>query len=92
MVGNPTAKKCKRDWFQTYNLIEKYNLICEETKFLDAFNPTIKQRLWHIINDKTFVKCGNPNCNNPPTFFSFHLFWRKETPTALASGRNSDHS
>jgi len=71
-IGNPTAKKCKIDWFKKYNFMDKWNQICEETFFLNKFNSPVKQRLWHIINNVGFIKCGNPVCNNPPTFFSFN--------------------
>jgi hypothetical protein len=64
------SKKCKKDWFIKYNFHQYYDGIIDATPFLK--NASLPQRCWHIINNKDFVKCANPNCNNSPTFFSFN--------------------
>ena len=88
-VGNPTAKKCKYEWFKKYNLIDIYNQICVATKFIDLYNPPIKQRIWHIINDKMFIKCQNPECVKLSSFFSFHRGYLK-TCSSACNQRNPD--
>jgi hypothetical protein len=66
------CKKCKGEWFIKYNHNIQWDYIHSHTSYLNNFNPSIPQRVWHILNDKNFVKCANPKCNNPPTFFSFN--------------------
>jgi len=45
-----------------------YNKILNETSFLDYINPTIKQRIWYILNNiKEVVMCKN--CGNTPANF-----------------------
>ena len=66
------CKKCKLEWFTKYGFINQYNQILSVTNFLNDINPTIPQRIWHILNDKLEKnKCCNPNCNNTTTFFAF---------------------
>jgi len=67
------CKKCKREWFEKYEFMEYWDIIHEFTKFLDSNNPTFPQRIWHIINDQSFIKCANPICQKYPTFWSFNV-------------------
>ena len=66
------CKKCKKEWFDKYKFSNQYNEIIQVTSFLDDINPTLPQRIWHIINDKLEKqKCYNPSCNNTTSFFAF---------------------
>lgn len=66
------SKKCKKQWFDTYNYNGIYLDIINTTSFLNDLNPTFPQRIWHIINNNyKLSKCNNPNCNNSTTFLTF---------------------
>ena len=66
------CKKCKFEWFEKYNFLKEYNSIIDTTNFLNDINPTIPQRIWHILNDKLEkCKCQNPVCSNTTKFWSF---------------------
>jgi len=66
------CKKCKKDWFEKYGYIDQYQKVLNETSFLDDINPTLPQRIWHILNNKLEkYKCQNPLCNNTTQFWSF---------------------
>lgn len=66
------CKKCKKEWFEKYGFINQYSLIIELTSFLDNINPTLPQRIWHILNNiSEKYKCQNPKCNNTTSFFAF---------------------
>jgi hypothetical protein len=65
------AKKTDESWFLENGFLEKYHQIINTTSFLFN-NPSMSQRVWHIINDKPAAnKCNNPECNNSTTFLSF---------------------
>jgi len=66
------GKRCNRRWFENNKYIEYWNRIHKCTECLDSTNPTFPQRVWHIVNDYPTVKCGNPECSNLPTFWSFN--------------------
>jgi len=65
------SKKCKKEWFYKNGYGIWWNDIFKKTSFLNQYNPTFSQRVWHIIDKMDLVKCGNPSCNNLPMFFSF---------------------
>ena len=70
--GKIPARRCSREWFSKVGWIEKYNELLKETEFLDNLNPSLPQRLWHIINDvRSPFHCGISSCNNSPTFLCF---------------------
>ena len=67
------CKKCKREWFEKYGHIEKWEQIHTITSFLDILNPTFPQRIWHILHNQLYlIKCANPLCNTSPNFWSFN--------------------
>lgn len=78
------CKKCKKEWFDKYNHQSVFDQICKYTSFLDIHSPTVPQRVWHILNDIQFVKCGNPECLNPPTFFAFTKGYLKACSNSCA--------
>ena len=67
------CKKCKREWFEKYDVMDCWEQIHKSTQFLDILNPTFPQRVWHIINDNSLVKCANPSCQISPKFWSFNI-------------------
>lgn len=71
------CKKCNKNWFRKYSYESWWQEIHIVTSYLDKLNPTFPQRIWHILNDVTFVKCANSVCNNQPTFFSFNKGYLK---------------
>lgn len=70
-------KRCRKQWFENCGYDVEYQRILTDTSFLDDFNPSFLQRIWHIINEKKFIKCSNPTCNNPPTFLFFKAGYLK---------------
>ncbi len=64
------SHKCKESWFIKNNYISEYKNIINLTSFL--INPTLSQRIWHIVNNiYNNVKCNNPDCNNLTRFHTF---------------------
>ena len=78
------CKKCKREWFEKYKFLDKWEEIHTLTQFLDTLPPSFPQRIWHIINDKPLVKCGNPPCHNIPQFWSFNLGYLQNCSSTCA--------
>lgn len=69
---NLNSKRCSKSWFEKYGFLKEWDEIHTQTAFLDSFPKTkLTQRIWHIMNNSGFIKCANPLCENPPTFFSF---------------------
>lgn len=66
------CKKCKREWFEKYEYLDKWQQIHDVTSFLDVLIPTFPQRIWHIINEQSLIKCANPSCSISPKFWSFN--------------------
>ena len=54
------SKKCKKEWFDKYNFSNQYQEILNFTNFLDEINPSLPQRIWHLLNNKLEKnKCKN---------------------------------
>lgn len=67
------SKKCKKEWFDKYNFSNQYQEILNFTNFLDEINPSLPQRIWHLLNNKLEKnKCKNQGCSNTTSFFSFN--------------------
>jgi hypothetical protein len=79
------CKKCKREWFEKYGFLDKWQEIHDITLFLDALNPTFPQRVWHIVHDHlSTIKCANPSCQNSPKFWSFNIGYLRTCSTSCA--------
>lgn len=49
--GNRINRKCtNKDWFNNRGLLKLYNEIFEYTKFLDSYNPSLRERIFYIEN------------------------------------------
>lgn len=68
------SKKCNKKWFEKNNFIKEYNDIINCTSFLNSYNPTMPQRLWHVYNKLFLItKCKNPACSNITKFKTFTM-------------------
>jgi endogenous inhibitor of DNA gyrase (YacG/DUF329 family) len=70
-IGNLKPNINKKEIFIKILDIEIYNWLLENTSFLNKLNPSISQRLYHILNNLNNIpKC--PTCGNIPNFNSFN--------------------
>jgi len=72
--GALNPKRCKKKWFYKYGYEDIYEDIVESTPFLDDLNPSLSQRIYHILKGKfSLVVCGYDQCNKVPSFQSFSM-------------------
>jgi hypothetical protein len=65
--GKLVNKRCTLSWFQNNGFLDQFGQMESVTSFLPTTAP-VKQRVWHIVNNKPLVTCAHPNCSNIPEF------------------------